>query len=79
MKPPPLWLWALIAFTENTGGDDNDEDDDDDDDDDDDEGEENPDDKLMIMRTKMKRSLISCWISIQRLPRVKFADSGIGS
>ena len=22
MKPPPLWLWALIVFSENTGDDD---------------------------------------------------------
>ena len=39
MKPPPLWLWALIVFSENTGNDDDDVDnekDNDDVDDDDD-------------------------------------------
>ena len=30
MKPPPLWLWALIAFTENTGDYDDKDDDHDD-------------------------------------------------
>ena len=76
MKPPPLWLWALIAFTENTGDNDGNDYDDDDDDYDDkyDYDDDNYDDeKFMIMRTKVTKPSIGngtgSWISMQRLPK----------
>ena len=60
MKPPPLWLWALIAFTENTGEDYDEDDDyiddedddyiyDDDDDDEDGEDDDNEEFEIMMM------------------------------
>ena len=71
MKPPPLWLWALIAFTENTGDDDDSNDDDDDKYDYDDDNYD--DEKFMIMRTKVTKPSIGygtgSWISMQRLPK----------
>ena len=77
MKPPPLWLWALIAFTENTG-----DDDDDDEADNDDDYDHDDDNKFMIMRTKMTWPLIrkrKLDFRAKASPRLKFADRGTGA
>ena len=44
MKPPPLWLWALIAFTEKTGDDKGDEEEEEDEEEEDDDINDDEDD-----------------------------------